>query len=199
MERIHIPAREGRGARVRAGLLSPEEAWKSLVEGVPNGLPGPGDEGLDHTQTWGRTYWGGAVFCLVADIAIREQSNNRHSLKSAMRGVVRRGGNITVEWPIERIFEVADEATGLHVLRDTYRRMGAQPGSVAFPGASARHAALPPRRLLGQRAGPRPPGDARPCARDALDQWEAGALPAGDLTRLDSHRPRGLVADRRRR
>ena len=49
-------------ARVEAGNLEPRSVWHDLVEGLPKGLPQPGDEGLDHTHTWGRTYWGGALF-----------------------------------------------------------------------------------------------------------------------------------------
>ncbi|MDF2694828.1 MAG: hypothetical protein K0S65_3211, partial [Labilithrix sp.] len=49
-------------ARARAGLLTAEDAWSGLADGLPNGLPGPNDRGLDHTPTWGRTYWGGALF-----------------------------------------------------------------------------------------------------------------------------------------
>ena len=31
-------------ARVRAGLLSEEDAWAGLAEGLPHGLPGAGEE-----------------------------------------------------------------------------------------------------------------------------------------------------------
>ena len=39
---------------------------------MPKGLPQAGDQGLDNTGTWGREYWGGAMFCLLADIEIRK-------------------------------------------------------------------------------------------------------------------------------
>ncbi len=39
-------------ARLKAGEIGAVEVWGDLVEGPPYGLPGPGDEGLDHTQTW---------------------------------------------------------------------------------------------------------------------------------------------------
>jgi hypothetical protein len=41
------------------------------------GEPGPGDGGLDDTDSWGRTYWGGALFCLLADVRFRERTGNR--------------------------------------------------------------------------------------------------------------------------
>lgn len=63
-------------ARARAGGLTPEKAWGDLVDGLPQGLPESGDRGLDFTPTWGRTYWGGALFCLLADIEIRQRTEN---------------------------------------------------------------------------------------------------------------------------
>ena len=46
-------------ARAQAGELGVEQVWAGFVKGMPNGLPQSGDRGLDHTHTWGRTYWGG--------------------------------------------------------------------------------------------------------------------------------------------
>ena len=48
------------------------------MKSMPFGLPKEGDKGLDYTHTWGRTYWGGAIFCLLADIEIRQQTNNKN-------------------------------------------------------------------------------------------------------------------------
>ena len=43
-----------------------------MMRDMPKGLPQAGDQGLDNTATWGRKYWGGAMFCLLADIEIRK-------------------------------------------------------------------------------------------------------------------------------
>lgn len=110
-------------ARVRAGNMSPEAAWLGLVKGAPHGLPGPGDQGLDNTHTWGRTYWGGALFCLLVDLEIRERTQNRRSLDDALRAVLEKGGNITARWDVARVIEVGDAATGVTVLRDFYQSM----------------------------------------------------------------------------
>ena len=61
-------------ARAQIGELTPERVWGDMVRDMPQGLPQPGDEGLDNTHTWGRTYWGGAIFCLLADIEIRKRT-----------------------------------------------------------------------------------------------------------------------------
>jgi predicted metalloprotease with PDZ domain len=113
-------------ARVRAGDLEVTTFWRDLVEGLPQGQPGPGDRGLDHTRTWGRTYWGGALFCLLADVEIRERTHNARSLDDAMRGILRAGGNVTVAWPLERALAAGDAALGQPVLTELRRRLGEQ-------------------------------------------------------------------------
>ena len=67
-------------SRVQAGDRNEGEVWRELSLQMPKGLPKEGDEGLDHTHTWGRTYWGGAVFCLLTDVEIRKRTNNRFGL-----------------------------------------------------------------------------------------------------------------------
>ena len=111
-------------ARARVGLITPAQAWGGFVNGMPQGEPEAGDEGLDRTHTWGRTYWGGAMFCLLADVAIREQTGNRRSLDDALRGILAAGGDISVAWPLERVLAVGDAAVGVPVLRDLHARLG---------------------------------------------------------------------------
>ena len=120
-------------ARVQAGQLSAAEMWKDVVRDMPQGEPGPGDRGLDRTHTWGRTYWGGAMFCLLADIRIREQTQNRKGLQDALRGILNAGGVVDQDWDIERAFAVGDKATGTTVLTDLYHQMRDQPAPVDLP------------------------------------------------------------------
>ena len=91
--------------------LTAEQVWGGMVDGMPQGLPAPGDQGLDNTHTWGRTYWGGAIFCLLADIEIRKRTGNAKSLQDALRAINRAGGTIEAHWPLERAIEVGDKAT----------------------------------------------------------------------------------------
>jgi hypothetical protein len=114
-------------ARVQAGQLSAETIWRDMVRDMPKGLPGPGDRGLDRTHSWGRIYWGGAIFCLMADIEIRKATGNKAGLQQALRGIVAAGGTIEYGWPIDRILRVGDKATGTTVLADLYAKMGAKP------------------------------------------------------------------------
>jgi hypothetical protein len=120
-------------ARARAGNLTPEAVWRGLLRGAPHGLPGPSDEGLDNTHTWGRTYWGGALFCLLADLEIRERTQNRRSLDDALRAILERGGNITARWEISQVLDIADTATGLTVLRDLYQSMALRRQDIDLP------------------------------------------------------------------
>jgi predicted metalloprotease with PDZ domain len=98
-----------------------------MVEGMPQGLPKSGDRGLDYTHTWGRTYWGGALFCLLADVEIRKKTGNRMGLEDALRGILKSGGSIEVEWPLEKVLQLADRAVGVPVLEQMYDKMKAAP------------------------------------------------------------------------
>ena len=114
-------------ARVEAGDLTAEQIWGDMLRDMKKGLPAPGDQGLDGTDSWGRTYWGGAMFCLLADIEIRKQTGNKVGLQQAQRGILAAGGNLEQDWPVARIFSVGDQATGTHVLADLYAKMGDTP------------------------------------------------------------------------
>lgn len=110
-------------ARAWVGNYPPDKVWRDLVDGVPQGLPRAGDRGLDHTHSWGRTYWGGALFCLMADVQIRARTGGKRGLIDAMRAIVAAGGSNEVDWPIERAFAIGDKATGVPVLMELYRQL----------------------------------------------------------------------------
>jgi hypothetical protein len=114
-------------ARARSGDLLPQKVWGDMFDSMAQGLPKPGDHGLDFTHTWGRTYWGGALYCLLADIEIRKRTGNRLGLEDATRGILKSGGSIEMEWPLSRALQVADQAVGLPVLEELYNRMKATP------------------------------------------------------------------------
>jgi hypothetical protein len=112
-------------ARVRGGLLDERAAWRELWEGLPNGLPGAGDRGLDHTPSWGRTYWGGALFWFLADVELRKRSGNRLGLEHALRGIMEAGANNAARWPLRDVLAAGDRAVGLQVLVPQYDAMKA--------------------------------------------------------------------------
>ena len=110
--------------RAQAGLLSEERVWGDLVDGLPKGMPGFFDRGMDHSHSWGNTYWGGARFWLLADVEIREKTQGRYSLQDALRAIHDSGGNGTVHLELERLFQLGDTATGTTVLHDLHEKMG---------------------------------------------------------------------------
>jgi len=114
-------------ARVQSGELTAKAIWNDMIDGMPKGEPGYGDKGMDNTHTWGRTYWGGALFCLVADVEIRRRTNNGKGLRDALRAIVAAGGTIDHDWPLMRTLEVGDKATGTTVLTDQYKKWSGSP------------------------------------------------------------------------
>jgi hypothetical protein len=116
--------------RVRAGYLTAEQMWLELVRDMPQGLPQAGDRGLDHTHTWARTYWGGPLFCLLADVEIRRQTINAKGLERALRGILDAGGDIRSEWNLENVLRAGDRAVGVSVLQRLYAKMKDKPVSV---------------------------------------------------------------------
>lgn len=109
-------------ARVQASELTSEVIWGDMMRGMPNGEPGQDDRGLNNTHLWGRTYWGGALFCMMADIQIRKQTGNRLGLQDSLRAIVAAGGAIDKEWPLATVLKIGDYATGTHVLEEMYGR-----------------------------------------------------------------------------
>jgi hypothetical protein len=116
-------------AREQAGNRTQQDVFAEQMKQMPRGMPQPGDQGLDHTHTWGRTYWGGAMFCFLADVEIHRRTGNRLGLQDAMRAVLKASGGLIADWPISRVFATADEATGTKVFEDLYAQMKDSPVS----------------------------------------------------------------------
>ena len=117
-------------ARVQTGELKADQIWRDMVRDMPKGEPREGDQGVDHTHTWARTYWGGALFCLVADVEIRRETHNKKGLQDALRAIVARGGTINHDWDLARALSVGDESTGTQVLLRQYNEWKDKPVAV---------------------------------------------------------------------
>lgn len=133
LERRHLWLAEGLATyqeplvRARAGLLSEAELWRGYLEGLPKGLPGSGDAGLDGNPRWGRTYWGGALVFLLLDLELRARSAPGGSLDRAARGILERGGDTSVRWPLERTLAAGDAALEEPGLSEAYARFAETP------------------------------------------------------------------------
>jgi hypothetical protein len=117
-------------ARAQLGYLTNEYVWLQFVNNMPKGEPEPGDRGLDNTQTWGRTYWGGALFWLVADVEIRKQTHNKKGAQDAFRLIMQEDGTMEDEWSMKMILATGDRATGTRVLQDLYQEWKDKPVNV---------------------------------------------------------------------
>jgi hypothetical protein len=64
----------------------------------------------------------------LADIEIRKQTENRYSLRDALRGIVVSGATMAGRsGQLANLFRVADEAVGVSVLYGLYQEMRATP------------------------------------------------------------------------
>jgi hypothetical protein len=107
-------------ARAQFGNRDIRDVWAEYRHSMPMGLPRAGEGGMDQTPTWGRTYWGGALYCLRADVAIREQTGNRVGLQTALRAILQQTGGYAVLRNIDDVLRIGDAATGTRVLQDLY-------------------------------------------------------------------------------
>lgn len=110
-------------ARGRLGLLPADQVWRTWIAAMPQGQPQAGDGGLDHASTWGRIHWGGALFCLLADVQLLQRSGLRTGLQQALQGMLAAGAQYGTPWTVERMVAAGDAAVGQTVLTELYTRM----------------------------------------------------------------------------
>ena len=110
-------------ARAKAGLITEKELWDELISGMQSGLPSRFDAGLNQDRSTRRVYWGGALFCLLADVEIRKRTANRFGLEHALRAISQAGGQLEAEWTMSKVIATADKAVGTPVFADLYRTM----------------------------------------------------------------------------
>jgi hypothetical protein len=114
-------------ARAQFGNRQIADVWAEDRRSMPLGLPREGEGGMDQTPTWGRIYWGGALYCLQAEVAIREQTGNRVGLQTALRGILQETGGYGFERDIEEVLRIGDAATGTRVLDGLYQQIKTTP------------------------------------------------------------------------
>jgi hypothetical protein len=114
-------------ARAQYGNRDIADVWAEDRHSMPMGLPRDGEGGMDQSPTWGRTYWGGALYCLQADVAIREQTANRVGLQTALRAILKESGGYASERDIGEVLRIGDTATGTHVLYGLYQQIKSTP------------------------------------------------------------------------
>jgi hypothetical protein len=96
--------------RVRAGLYDAASAWRDFALEMPGALPALTRDGLEHVRDYTGLYWGGAIYCLSADIAARTQSQGQLGLEDGVRRVFASGGHAWDVWSLEKTLRTADGA-----------------------------------------------------------------------------------------
>ncbi len=114
-------------ARAQAGNRAIADVWAEDRRSMPLGLPRSGEGGMDQTPTWARKYWGGALYCLEADVQIRQRTANRLGLQAALRAILEATGGYAAEREIADVLRIGDAATGTRVLEDLYDQQKATP------------------------------------------------------------------------
>ncbi|MFO0612276.1 MAG: hypothetical protein U0414_06800 [Polyangiaceae bacterium] len=127
LRRQHHWAEEGMAVylepimRAKRGVVPVSDVWKEWFRDMHKGEPrGPADP-LDGTKAWGRTYWGGAIFWLECDVAIRSRAPDPIAigLPSGFQSVFTKG-DISNKWSIEKLLGEMDAATGATIVSETY-------------------------------------------------------------------------------
>jgi hypothetical protein len=111
--------------RARCGWITPAEAWTQFAESMPRGAASLGAP-LDGSDDIDAVYWGGALFALAADVAIRERTGGARSLDDWLRAVHARGGDASRLWSIDDAMDEGDRATGTDVLTSMRARVAAR-------------------------------------------------------------------------
>lgn len=98
-------------ARARAGWRSVKSVWEEFLRSMPRGVAAMTGGGIG-ARNIDTMYWGGALFMLLADVAIRVQTDNRMGLEDCVGAVLRDGGDASSRWTLAKALHSCDAATG---------------------------------------------------------------------------------------
>jgi hypothetical protein len=106
--------------RARAGWKTEEEVWKEWVMNMPQGA-GVFARGLPAAS--GReNYWGGAIFMLLADLAIRRESDGARGLEDCLAGALWDGLDGAGRVSLEAYTAACNRATGTRAMGELVDR-----------------------------------------------------------------------------
>ncbi|HEV8549212.1 MAG TPA: hypothetical protein VGQ57_09290 [Polyangiaceae bacterium] len=98
--------------RTRMGWRSESATWHEFLREMPRGVPAMTERGLEHPEGYSDVYWGGAVFCLLADVAERRSTGGARGLEDGVRAVLEAGGVASEVWSLARATDMTDRALG---------------------------------------------------------------------------------------
>lgn len=114
--------------RARAGWTTESDVFRQFARNMPRGQGPRGSNagGLAARDDLDTIYWGGALFCLAADVRIREETRGTKSLDDVLRAALDRGGDATHVWTVRDVVSLGDAVTGTKVLSEMYERHAAR-------------------------------------------------------------------------
>ena len=119
--------------RARAGLYEEKKLWREFASEMPRGLEAFTHIGLASGKSRDDIYWGGGLFCLLADVEARKRTNGERGLEDGLRAVLREGGNSSEVWGLEETFAAIDRGIGAPVLAELAERHVAKGTPVDLP------------------------------------------------------------------
>jgi len=96
--------------RARAGWKTEEEVWREWIDNMPRGVQAFAN-GLQ-TASGGQNYWAGALFMLMADVAIRRETEGARGLEDCLGGALRSGFDAARRVGLEEYAAACGRATG---------------------------------------------------------------------------------------
>jgi len=118
--------------QARAGVIDADEALVRLGQGIQRGRGDPAGRGrtlrelapqMWRERAFRRVYWTGAAYFLRVDVGLRQASNHRHSLDSALAGFQRCCLGRHDRWSAKRLIQALGEASIATIWNEEYRRM----------------------------------------------------------------------------
>lgn len=113
---------------VRGGAIEPQEGWSRLIAGFQRGArAGTGlslaqaSERISVRGNYLRVYWAGAAMMLDADLRLREITQGRHSLDTALAGLADCCLAPERRWSADEVIARLDRITGTTVFGDVMR------------------------------------------------------------------------------
>jgi hypothetical protein len=101
--------------RARAGWKSEEEVWREWVDNMPRGVRAF-SAGLTTASGPPDIYWGGALFMLLADLALRRETNGAKGLEDCLGGVLWSGIDGTQRMSVVEYGAACDRVTGTRAM-----------------------------------------------------------------------------------
>ncbi|HEX6767339.1 MAG TPA: hypothetical protein VF103_17695, partial [Polyangiaceae bacterium] len=119
--------------RARAGLTTDAEVWREMASEMHRGLAALTEYGLAKGESRDDIYWGGGLFCFLADVEIRRRTQGKVGLEDGLRAVLRQGGNSSEVWEFDETLKAMDEGMGAPVLEELAARHVSKGAPVDLP------------------------------------------------------------------